>query len=325
MTSMITDRPVITFALFAYNQESYIRAAVQGAFAQTYEPLEIVLSDDCSTDRTFEIMQEMVEEYEGPHRIVLNRNASNQGLCRHVNTLFRLATGEIVVVAAGDDISLPQRVAQSQEIFDRYPNVLSVSMEYSCIDDLGLPFSAGRSGFREGKYTLQDLLAHRNIPIHGATRAYRTCIAEIFGPIDDSCRIEDVVLRLRSLLAGCIYHSHAEGVLYRVHTDSLSRSIKEENQYSVYRQNMRDLRKAVSHSLIQKKEAEKIRYALRSIIARGLVLAKHQRARYPLFSFFTNILPSGYFTGYDKISQLYATIRGGPLAPLAKMAKRVLR
>ena len=45
-----SDRPLVTFALFAYNQEKYIREAVEGAFAQTYAPLEIILSDDCSTD-----------------------------------------------------------------------------------------------------------------------------------------------------------------------------------------------------------------------------------------------------------------------------------
>jgi len=49
-----TDRPLVTFALVAYNQEQYIREAVEGAFAQTYEPLEIILSDDCSSDRTVE-------------------------------------------------------------------------------------------------------------------------------------------------------------------------------------------------------------------------------------------------------------------------------
>ena len=44
-------RPLVTFALFAYNQEKYIREAVEGAFSQTYEPLEIILSDDYSPVR----------------------------------------------------------------------------------------------------------------------------------------------------------------------------------------------------------------------------------------------------------------------------------
>lgn len=55
MPDNVTDQPLVTFALFAYNQEQYIREAVEGAFSQTYKPLEIILSDDCSRDRTFEI------------------------------------------------------------------------------------------------------------------------------------------------------------------------------------------------------------------------------------------------------------------------------
>jgi glycosyltransferase involved in cell wall biosynthesis len=64
-----TDRSLVTFALFAYNQEKYIREAVEGALAQTYEPLEIILSDDCSSDRTFETMREMAATYDGPHQV----------------------------------------------------------------------------------------------------------------------------------------------------------------------------------------------------------------------------------------------------------------
>ena len=65
------ERPLICFGLLAYNQEPFIREAVEGALAQTYAPLEIILSDDCSTDRTFEIMQETVAAYRGPHKVVL--------------------------------------------------------------------------------------------------------------------------------------------------------------------------------------------------------------------------------------------------------------
>lgn len=103
------DRPLVTFALFAFNQERYIREAIEGAFSQTYSPLEIILSDDCSTDRTFEIMQEMASAYGGPHQIVVNRNEQNRGIGPHVGKVGLMAQGELIVVAAGDDISFPDR------------------------------------------------------------------------------------------------------------------------------------------------------------------------------------------------------------------------
>ena len=111
MTDPIPARPLVTFALFAYNQEQYIREAVEGAFSQTYEPLEIILSDDCSSDRTFEIMQEMAAAYEGQHEVRMRRNPFNLGTALHVQSAFEISTGQLFVVAAGDDISTENRVS----------------------------------------------------------------------------------------------------------------------------------------------------------------------------------------------------------------------
>jgi glycosyltransferase involved in cell wall biosynthesis len=72
-TNPPADPPLVTFALFAYNHEKYIREADEGAFAQTYENLETILLDDCSTDRTIEIMREMAAQVNGPHNVILNR------------------------------------------------------------------------------------------------------------------------------------------------------------------------------------------------------------------------------------------------------------
>ncbi len=56
---MNEERPLVSFVLLAYNQERYVEEAIAGAFAQDYSPLEIILSDDCSTDGTYAIMQRM--------------------------------------------------------------------------------------------------------------------------------------------------------------------------------------------------------------------------------------------------------------------------
>ena len=102
--------PLVTFALFAYNQEQFILQAVEGALSQTYTPLQIILSDDCSTDRTFDLMEGLLATYKGPHSILLNRNESNLGLGRHVNRVVSLAKGDLLVAAAGDDVSADNRV-----------------------------------------------------------------------------------------------------------------------------------------------------------------------------------------------------------------------
>src|SRR4051812_28748150 len=110
-----SNKPLLTFAIAAYNQELFIREAVEAAFAQTYSPLEIVLSDDCSEDRTFEILSEMAAGYSGPHRIILNRNPVRRSIGGHINQVVAISHGELIVGAAGDDISLPLRTQRAYE------------------------------------------------------------------------------------------------------------------------------------------------------------------------------------------------------------------
>src|SRR5215470_19484540 len=112
------DKPLMTFAVAGFNQEAFIREAVEAAFAQTYSPLEIVLSDDCSKDKTFEIMCEMAKAYRGPHRIVLNRNPARRSIGGHINRIMEVSQGELVLAAAGDDISLPQRTQANYEAWE---------------------------------------------------------------------------------------------------------------------------------------------------------------------------------------------------------------
>src|SRR6056297_1821961 len=105
-----TERPLVTFAVIAYNQEPFIREAIEGAFSQTYHPLEIILSDDCSSDHTYRIMQEMAAAYDGPHSIVLNRNEPNLGIVLHFNKIIKMSSGHFICMNAGDDFSSANRV-----------------------------------------------------------------------------------------------------------------------------------------------------------------------------------------------------------------------
>ena len=56
------ERPLVSFVVLCYNQESFIREAFNSALLQTYSPLEIIVSDDCSTDGTFDVVQQMAND-----------------------------------------------------------------------------------------------------------------------------------------------------------------------------------------------------------------------------------------------------------------------
>ena len=110
------ENPLITVVMLEYNQEAYIHEAVRSVLAQTYEPLEIIISDDCSSDSTWSIIQKEVKCYQSGNnknvRIVLNRNKKNLGIIQNFEAIIPSIHGALFVGAAGDDISLPNRVEQ---------------------------------------------------------------------------------------------------------------------------------------------------------------------------------------------------------------------
>ena len=212
-----TEKPLVTFALFAYNQERFIREAVEGAFAQTYSPLQIILSDDCSSDRTFEIMQEMSSLYTGPHQIFLNRNYKNKGIGGHVNEVMKIASGELIVVAAGDDVSFAHRtevLAKKWISSGRSFKSLHSYAEEINVDGV----ITGKILANGHKKSIEVPLEHANLNlcVLGATHAWDREVFEVFGDILDKVMNEDVVIPFRSSIIGKITFIPEALVQYRL-------------------------------------------------------------------------------------------------------------
>ena len=110
--SLPAAAPRASLVLLAYNQERYVEEAARSCLAQESEPLQIIFSDDASSDRSHAILQSVAAAYRGPHRLVVRRNETNLGIGAHDNRLVAESCGELLITAAGDDISLPERAAQ---------------------------------------------------------------------------------------------------------------------------------------------------------------------------------------------------------------------
>ena len=124
----------VSLVLITYNQASFIKEACLSVLNQDGEPIEIILSDDHSTDHTFEIMQDIVSSYAGPHKVTLRQTERNVGLIEHINQVVDISTGQIIVYAAGDDVSMPNRVVKTMEYFQRNKDALIVHSSVIEID-----------------------------------------------------------------------------------------------------------------------------------------------------------------------------------------------
>jgi len=129
--------PRVSFILLTFNQRHLIDEAVQAAFAQDYDNLEIVLSDDGSSDGTAERLTELVQNYRGPHRTIINFHRPGQGILEHFYDAVGKSSGDLIVVAAGDDVSLPQRASVMADAWQAAGRPAALFSEYSLIDKDG--------------------------------------------------------------------------------------------------------------------------------------------------------------------------------------------
>ncbi|MGH7990263.1 MAG: glycosyltransferase [Limisphaerales bacterium] len=239
------NKPLLTFTICAYNQEQFIREAVEGAFAQTYSPLEIILSDDCSKDRTYEIMCELAEAYRGPHRVILNRNPTNLGLAGHSNRLTQLAHGQLWVGAAGDDVCLPKRVEIVYQAWEHSGRrAMGVQSGFIAIDEKGAVLNelsecsvTGKVEFNEQKPALESYIRTLRPGIIGCALACSPDIFSTFGPLPEALIHEDNVIALRALCLGSLVFINIPLVKRRFHGNNLySRRHKKVAMWNAVRQ-----------------------------------------------------------------------------------------
>ncbi len=207
---------LVTLVVMAWRQESLLRDTIAAAFAQTYQPLEILLSDDASADGSFAVMAEMANAYTGPHRVRLNRNPVNLGLIGHINRVFELAEGALIVYNAGDDLSEPDRVARLHEVWAAGRPAL-VHSNVTDIDPEGALLPRQRERGRHDHLaakTLEEVATTKNNCI-GASCAWDPRLVSAFGPITETGLFEDRIFYFRARLLGDVGYVNDRLLRYR--------------------------------------------------------------------------------------------------------------
>jgi glycosyltransferase involved in cell wall biosynthesis len=108
---------MISVILPVYNGETYLIDALDSVLNQDFESFEFVIIDDCSTDRSKEILA----KYRGDRRVNLIYNEENLGLFATLNKGILEAKGTFLKIWAQDDIMMPGCLATFQSAFHSYP------------------------------------------------------------------------------------------------------------------------------------------------------------------------------------------------------------
>ena len=224
MLKNVEEYPLVTFAIFSYNQEDFIEAAVQGALDQDYPNLEIIVSDDSSKDSTFKKTSNMISNYSGNHTVRLNKNNTNICTLSHFFKVIELAEGKLLVAAAGDDISKPDRVSKMVSFWQK--NSASVIFSnYQIIDENDAIKSEIYSPNQRSE--LLELVFKKLSPLdlHGASCAYDMHFLKNIPKPEGRFLFEDTyVTFMIGLYNKNIVRMNEDLVYYRRHSNSISNS-----------------------------------------------------------------------------------------------------
>ena len=201
--------------LLTYNHEGFVEAAARACLNQDCEPIEIIFSDDASTDATFEILSALAAQYDGPHKLTLRRNTTNLGISAHYNRLVALAMGDLLITAAGDDISMPNRVGRLLETWRKNDRPPLVSSGFQAITLKGDLAGEPNLGSDLSRWKTADAWCKKRPRVVGATHAFTKKLWTVFGPLNEDIHYEDQVMSLRSCCLGGGINIPEALILYR--------------------------------------------------------------------------------------------------------------
>ena len=104
----IAENPIISIVVITYNSSEFLVETLESIYKQTYKNIELIISDDCSTDNTIELCEQWIKQY-GKRFILTDivTSKKNTGVAANCNRGYSAASGEWIKGIAGDDILLP--------------------------------------------------------------------------------------------------------------------------------------------------------------------------------------------------------------------------
>jgi glycosyltransferase involved in cell wall biosynthesis len=127
----VSDLPLVSVVIPAYNAAATLAATLDSVLAQTYPRIEIVVVDDGSRDGTPEVLARYAPRVRGLRQ-------ANGGLAAARNAGLAAARGEFIALLDADDLCEPERIGAQVAFMAGRPDVVLSGTEFSCFDDNGV-------------------------------------------------------------------------------------------------------------------------------------------------------------------------------------------
>jgi alpha-1,3-rhamnosyltransferase len=234
---MQEENPLVSIIIITYNSSKYVLETLESSKGQTYQNIELIVSDDCSTDYTVEICRVWIEENKERFvRTEMITTEKNTGIPANCNRGLYAAKGKWIKFIAGDDALLENCIldninyiiAMPENVYALHSNVKYYS---SVFDENFFLFNTDRSFDTFCCHTIRaadqlKLLVRGYGPL-APSSFFNGNTLSVLGGFDEKLPYEDGPLWVKLTLNNYkIHYLHKTTVKYRLH-DSISNNIED--------------------------------------------------------------------------------------------------
>ena len=123
------NKPKVSVLIPAYNHEKFLKDTIESVLNQTFSDFELLISDDCSTDNTAQVIKSFSDQ-----RIAGIFFEENRGTVRALNSLLEHAKGEYIAVLGSDDIWEPKKLERQLNVMENDKNLAACFTWASIVD-----------------------------------------------------------------------------------------------------------------------------------------------------------------------------------------------
>ena len=165
------SNPKVSIIMPCYNAEKYIEKAVQSVLDQTYRNFELIIIDDDSTDKTWEIIEQYAKK---DFRVICTKKDENEkGISKSMNKGIEMARGKYITRMDSDDIIIPEKIFRQVQFLDKNEEYGVCSVNIAMMDNLGNIYN--ENVYPEQKVPSEWTFLWTN-PVPNAPCMYRTSI-----------------------------------------------------------------------------------------------------------------------------------------------------
>ncbi|EIV1735295.1 glycosyltransferase family 2 protein [Vibrio parahaemolyticus] len=206
----------VVYVFFCYKQSSYLDKTLPAALEQTAWPSQLLVLDDCSPDDSHEKILSLLEFAPKGLNIEYRHNTQNVGLVSQINSLRGQYQNKLIIVQAGDDIAMPNRVEETYETWLKNGKPSLIIGSYDKISEQGdiiEPFESIKQNKKP--YTLENII-NRKCAVDGCCAAFTSDVLNEFEPYNIDIINEDRINVLRAFMLNGIHHEHKKWIQYRL-------------------------------------------------------------------------------------------------------------